>query len=147
MALLNYTTTIETEKTLGEVARILAKAGARSIMTDYNDEGVPVRLAFLIPSPYGELAYQLPARIENVFAVLEKQCSQGKVSRKYVSMEQAGRVGWRIVKDWLEAQMAFLEADMVTLDQLMLPYQTVDGKRTVYQVMQSHRMVLPEGKS
>lgn len=146
MALLNYTTVIDVFKTLGEVQQLLTKSGARKIMVDYDEKGVPVKLSFLIPTIYGDLGYQLPARIDNVFAVLQKQYSQNKVPRKYVSMEQAGRVGWRIVKDWLEAQVAFIESEMVTLDQVLLPYMTARGDKTVYELMQEQRMALPSGK-
>ena len=36
MALLNYSTTISVDKTLGEIQGLLARHGARSIYTDYD---------------------------------------------------------------------------------------------------------------
>jgi hypothetical protein len=43
------------------------------------------------------------------------------------------RVAWRIAKDWLEAQLAILQSEMVSIDQVMLPYLHVDGDKTLYQ--------------
>ena len=35
--------------------------------------------------------------------------------------QQAIRTSWRILKDWVEAQMALLETGMVTMDEIFLP--------------------------
>lgn len=34
----------------------------------------------------------------------------------------------------------------VQVDQVLLPYMIVDGKQTVYQLMQEQRMMLPTGE-
>lgn len=46
--------------------------------------------------------------------------------------EQAERVAWRVAREWLLAQLAIIEAQMATLDQVMLPYLQVDGQKTLY---------------
>lgn len=46
---------------------------------------------------------------------------------------QAERVAWRVIKDWIAAQLAIVETQMVELDQVMLPYLHVDGDRTLYE--------------
>jgi len=59
---------------------------------------------------------------------------------------QAVRVAWRILKDWVAAQMAILETEMVKLEQIFLPYvETPDG-RTVYERLAESRFLqLPPG--
>jgi hypothetical protein len=42
-------------------------------------------------------------------------------------------VAWRVVKDWLEANLALVAAQMATIDEVMLPYLHVDGDRTLWQ--------------
>jgi len=37
-------------------------------------------------------------------------------------MDQSRRVGWRIIRQWLEAQLAIVETQMVTIEQVFLPY-------------------------
>lgn len=42
--------------------------------------------------------------------------------------------GWRVIKDWLEAQIALIDAGMVEAEQVMLPYLIVDETgQTLYQ--------------
>jgi hypothetical protein len=38
----------------------------------------------------------------------------------YSSREHAARVAWRVIKDWLEANLALIAAQMATIDQVML---------------------------
>jgi hypothetical protein len=49
------------------------------------------------------------------------------------SREHATRVAWRVVEDWLEAQLALIAAQMATVDEVMLRYLHVDEHRTLWQ--------------
>ena len=55
-------------------------------------------------------------------------------------------MAWRVIKDWLEAQLALLETEMVTFEQIMLPYLQVDSSHTLYDVMQEQHLALPAGR-
>ena len=48
--------------------------------------------------------------------------------------QQAIRTSWRILKDWVETQMALLENGMVTMDEIFLPYMLAGGQ-TFYQAL------------
>ena len=64
-------------------------------------------------------------RVEAVCQVIQKD---RKIPPRLRTPEQGQRVAWRIVKDWLEAQLAIIDPEMVTLDQVMLPYmRSADG--------------------
>jgi hypothetical protein len=148
MALLNYTTTIAVDKTLGEIQWLLARHGARSIMTTYDGQGNPTAIAFLVPTAFGDRGFRLPANIDAVWKVMTRQYERGQIQRRFCTKEQAARVGWRILKDWLEAQMALIETEMVSLDQVMLPYLVVDSSdRTLYEVMRGRQLALPAAKA
>lgn len=134
-ALLNYTTTVDVHRSVGEITGMLVTHGARSIMTDYDERGNPVAIRFLVPTQYGETGFALPANSEAVLKVLTRQKSAGKVPPRFVTREQAHRVAWRILKDWLEAQLAIIESEMVTIDQVMLPYRVEPDGRSLYQVI------------
>ena len=69
MAILNYTTTIESYKTVAEIEKILVKHKAKSIMKDYQDESI-VALSFLIDVGYNQIPIKLPAKIEECYMVL-----------------------------------------------------------------------------
>lgn len=92
-------------------------------------------VTFGINTPQGSLGFLLPANIEGVLKVFAKQ--KVKPDR-----EQAERTAWRNIRDWVLAQMAFVEAGNVEVDEVFLPYLT-DGKgRTLYQVYQSGQLLL-----
>ena len=137
----NYTTTVTAKNSIGEIQGILVAHGAKHILMDY-DQGEPVGLAFIVATPHGDTPFRLPANIDSVQAVLTKQRVRSQVDREFAS-----RVAWRILKDWVRAQMAILESDMVSIDQIFLPYMEVGDKgKTLYQVMLDHRLQLPGGK-
>ena len=144
MPILNYTTTVNVEKTLAEIQRILARSGATSIQIDY-DAGLPVALAFFAETPIGNRAFVLPANIDGVWKALTDQNRRGRVPSRFATKQQASRVAWRIIKDWIAAQMAIIEAGMVTLDQVMLPYMQV-GEQSFYEAVRQNQMALPAAK-
>jgi hypothetical protein len=148
MPLLNYTTTIAVEKTVGEIQARLARNGARAINIDYGPTGAPMALAFQIETKIGMMAYRLPADIDAVHRVLTQQHASGRVPRRFVTREQAARVGWRILKDWLDAQLALLETRMATLDAIMLPWMIAgQNGETFYQLFESRQLALPAASS
>lgn len=147
MALLNYTTTIAVDKTLGEIQAVLRRSGARSILIDYDDRGVPTSVAFTVVTSIGEQAYRLPANLDGIFRTLTAQNARGAVPRRFVTREQAARVGWRILKVWIEAQMAIVASGMVSLDEVFLPYMLAPSGQTVHQVYSDRRLALPPATS
>lgn len=143
MPILNYTTKIEAVKTAGEVQTILAKAGATAVAMKFGSGGRPVAIAFAARTPFGEREFTLPIFPEKVLAVLLKQ----RVARSLATHEQAERVAWRILKDWVEAQLAIIQTEMVTIDQVMLPYmRNGDDGETVFEQYQAGQQLLLEGK-
>ena len=45
-----------------------------------------------------------------------------KVPNSKCNEQQAQKVAWRIIKDWVEAQMAIVEAQMADVAEVFLPY-------------------------
>jgi hypothetical protein len=139
MPILNYTTEVPTARTVGQIQAILAEAGADQILAEYRDKRV-VALSFTTETSTGPQAFRLPADPARVFAVLRRQ----RVAPRYATMEQAERVAWRIVKTWIEAQLAIIQTEMVTLDQVMLPYMRTDNGTTMYDRYLEHGQRLLE---
>ena len=137
MALKNYTTTIKIEKTMGEIETILANNGATHIFKMYNPDGTPIALAFKCIVNNQELSFKLPMEEDKILEVFRQQANKGKVPQRYkTDIDQARRTGWRIIKDWVDSQMALIEINLVTLDEVFLPYmynQQLD--KTMYQIL------------
>ena len=143
MPLLNYTTKVPSSRTISEVQKILALAGARQVLTEFGPGGSPVGIAFAVATPNGERHYHLPA---DVAAVAQVMKSDPGTPKPLQTPEQAERVAWRIIKDWLEAQLAIVATQMVAFDQVMLPYMSAGaGGRTVYDLYLDQQLALPEG--
>lgn len=134
MPIKNYTTKIDSYTSIGEIQAALAKHGARKIMIDYGESGQPDGIAFAIQQGNTCQMFILPANVDGVMAVFEKQ----KVK---ADIEQAERTAWRNVRDWIMAQMAFIESGNVQMDEIFLPYLT-DGKKTLYEAYKSGQLLL-----
>ena len=135
MPILNYTTTVNVYKTLGEIQMQLVKHGAKKIMQDYDEQGRITALSFMVDTPAGPRGIRLPANVDAVHAVLHRQ--KVKCDR-----EQAERVAWRILKDWVEAQMAILESEMVQIDEVFLPYMVNQSGQTLFEAYRSNQLML-----
>lgn len=145
MALLNYSTTVSANKTVSEIENILAKHRARTIMKNYDDNGLIESLSFEIETPQGFAGIRLPINTPAITKVLENQYRLGKIPRRFVTHEQAVKIAWRIIKDWVEAQMAILETEMVKMEQIFLPYIIANDGKTLFEVFESRKM-LTSGK-
>lgn len=138
MALLNYTTKIDVEKTIGEIQRELGKHQAQSIKTDY-DEGLIVALSFLMDVGGRKIGFKLPCDWRPVLEILK---NDRKVSRSLCTQEQAVRVAWRIIKDWVEAQMALVDTAMVRTEEVFMPYMVMKDGQTLAEKMQTNPQFL-----
>lgn len=140
MPLLNYTTKVAAEKTVGEIQRCLAAHGAKAVLSEYDDKGNVIALSFKVSVGNQDIAFRLPSDWRPVLRILERD---RKVPRSFRTPEQALRVSWRIVKDWVEAQMAIVETKMVQLEQVFLPYAIMPDGRTLYERVRDTQFVLP----
>lgn len=118
MAILNYTTKIDAWKTCNEVQQILSRHKI-SHFSIRNEGSYPVALAFTIDFKGQPMNFLLPCNHEGVLACLKKH---RKVPNSSKNSEQALRTSWRIIKDWVEAQLAIVEAELATIQEVFLPY-------------------------
>ncbi|MBA7639529.1 hypothetical protein ES703_47188 [subsurface metagenome] len=142
MPIANYSTSVEALKTVGEIQGILVGHGARSILTNYAKDKTIESLSFIVETRHGEIPFRLPVNANAVLKVLEEQgCPP-----RYANYPQAVRIAWRIVKDWVRAQMALLETEMVRMEQVFLPYMVAKGNKTLFEAMEDKGFYLEEGK-
>jgi hypothetical protein len=137
MPILNYTTSIAVEKSMGEVIGALTRRGVTRISTLFDAEGSPSGIAFTMKTDYGFREFELPVRVEGVLRAMK---ADTKVARSQCNPAQAARVAWRIAKDWLLAQSALIDAELASLDEVMLPYMVDNKGRTAYSIMREGAM-------
>lgn len=133
MPILNYTTKVAPAKTVGQIQSILGKCKAvDSVRIDYKD-GEPVAVLFAVAVSGSLVNFRLPCNADGVRAALFRD----GVAYGYRTSEHAKCVAWRIVKDWVEAQLALVDANQAQMAEVFLPYAVVDGGRTMFQLFEA----------
>jgi hypothetical protein len=146
---LNYTTSIPVVRTVGECTQLLASAGADMVSTTYADKK-PIGIAFRLVTAGAPRDFLMPVNIDGVYKLLQNATYPPALSGRpkdlaaVKSRASAERVAWRVIKDWLEAQLALIAADMATLDQVMLPYLQVETG-SLYELVQQRALRALEG--
>ena len=144
MPILNYTTSIAVEKTTSEIQGKLARAGAQAVMTEYDAEQVLCALSFRMLCNGIMVSFRLPAQIDRIYVLLQRD---DKVPRKLKTRDQAARVAWRIIKDWIEAQLAIVEAEQAEMVEVFLPYaQNPATGKTLFEQLSNDQFALLDYK-
>ncbi len=141
MAILNYTTTIDSFKTASEIEGILVKHKAKSIMKNYEGESI-TGLSFLIDTGVQQIPVRLPVKADECLKVLKKEKRENPRKQIKDTREQAERVAWRILKDWVEAQMALLDIEMVQFEEIFLPYIETNNGQTIYERLEEKQFLI-----
>lgn len=154
MALKNYTTEVPALKSIGEIQGKLVAAGATDISMRYGSDKQPVAMSFVIKTAHGTLPFRLPANIPAVEKILAGMRARPPETwhHDYEKVmdrihAQAARVAWRILRDWVDAQLAIIETEMVQLEEVFLPYMLVKEETTLFQVMEGKGYMLTKGGS
>lgn len=141
MAILNYTTTIDSYKTVAEIEYILMRHNAKSVLKNYENESI-TGLSFLIDNGRQQIPVKMPVKIDECLMVLQKEKKKNPKKQIKATRDQAERVAWRILKDWLEAQMALLDIEMVRFEEIFLPYIETAGGKTVFEKIEEKQFLL-----
>lgn len=138
MAILNYTTSINSERTISEIQKHLVKHGAKKIVTDYKN-GVASGVTFALIYQGQLMFFALPCNYEGVYSIMVADKS---ITPKLKTKDQAIRVSWRIIKDWVEAQMAIVEAKLADPVEVFLPYAIHKSGDTLYNHLKGNGMLM-----
>lgn len=153
-ALKNYTTEAKTEKMVADIQQILVDFGATGIGFGYA-EGKISSINFQILMEGNSQVVSLPLFADKVHEVLRQQGVFGVKRQKGYNrndqatdkeLDQAYRTALATVRDWLDAQLAYLQTKQVDFPQLFLPYiQGRDG-RTVYEVLKENHFTIGQNE-
>lgn len=121
----------------------LMHAGASGIQLEFED-GRVVGLSFSIKFGAKQIFFRLPVNWRNFKNVLIKE----KIGRADDD-DYCYRVAWACTKDWIEAQMAFVESENVSITQVFLPYALTDEGMTLFEKVASTdgKFLLGDGKN
>ena len=139
----NYTTDVPAERSISEIEKILADFGARATIKEYTDDGKVCSLLFRIEKD----SFKLPANVSGVKKVLfEGKAGQDRADYKKKREAKAYRVSWRIIKDWIHAQLSLIASGQACPHEVFFPYM-YDGKKTLYQTFNENRLLAEKSGS
>ena len=87
-------------------------------------------LQFLLRSKNQDVAFSLPVHWRKCHRVLELQ-----QVRQWKEEEHVYRVAWRNMRDWVMAQLALYETEIVEMPQVFLPFATDAKGQTLSEKM------------
>lgn len=140
MPIKNYTTKVPAVQTVGEIQGILAAHGARKVMMDYSENGRVEAVTFGLLVNGTMAGFRVDAKPQGVARVMVKD-------RVKCDEDQAERIAWRNVKDWISAQIALVETEQATMEEVFLPYLLDRQDKTLYQKLLDGQLLLAAGES
>jgi hypothetical protein len=151
MPILNYTTEVPAQRSVGEIASLLVRKGAQRLTYDYFEDGRVKAVSFIMRVGDSLVPFILPANTAGVAGVLKKEKpynysrNRGGIDQYYAAQkDQAERIAWRILKNWVEAQIALIESGQAEPAQVFLPYAQQSDGRTMYDLfLESKQKSLP----
>jgi hypothetical protein len=142
MPIKNYTTVVPANRSITEIQDALVKHGATGVLYKYEQgTGRIDALQFLLPINNQDVAFSLPVNWRKFQRVLQLQ-----EVRRWDEEEYVYRVAWRNIRDWVMAQLALYETEIVDMPQVFLPFATDAQGQTLYEKMVDGKFLLGDGK-
>jgi len=138
MSLLNYTTKKEPSDTISEIQQMLVEYGVNGVLTEYDGRAVS-SMSFKINIDGNDRMFKMPCNWRGVHEIMK---NDPKCGPKLRTEEQAIRVAWRIIKNWIESQLAMVEVNMVTVPQVFLPYTVMPNGLTLTENIEKNPTLL-----
>lgn len=121
MSIRNYTSQVAVSRSLENIERRLVGAGARNIVRAYDEKRQIAGMVFTLPAgPHGELPVELPARVEQVEALMRSRMR--RVPNPDILREQAARTAWKNLSEWVDIQILLIDLQQVEALEVFLPY-------------------------
>jgi len=170
MAIKNYTTKQSAQQSIAKIQESLISHGAVGIQTMFDGDKRISSLAFALQFKDKKLYFQLPCNWRkfkqvlinqniDIFKEKEKPKKWDKFSnsdqnywikkddeRKSKQDDFAYNVAWANLKDWVLAQMALYETEIVTMPQIFLPFMSNGKGKTLYEQLSTNNFLLGDGK-
>lgn len=117
---------------IGKTQDALVAHGAVGIQMKFDGNGRIEAIAFALPSPTGQgtMGFQLPCEWRKFQEVMRQQNAP-----RHKDDEYCYKVAWANIMDWVDAQMALYETEMVTMPQVFLPFVTTKSGQTLFEVV------------
>ena len=133
MNLKNYRSTSPMPSIFSAIEKTLTDHNAKQIVRDF-DNGRVTAISFVIETNRGPLAVRLPARFDRVKAIFDQQGLRYNPDQPY-------RTSWATIRDWVAAQMALIDWEMVKIEEVFLPYAVTKNGKTYFELFDSGELL------
>lgn len=141
MPIKNYTTKVSANQSIREIQDSLVAHGATQVLLEYEKgTGKIQALNFMLSVNENSVPFRLPIDWQKFQTVLKEQ----NVNR-HDDEDYCYRVAWRNIRDWVLAQMALYETQMVEIEQVFLPYAIGKNDKTLYETVLEGKFLLGDG--
>lgn len=138
MSLKNYTTKVPANRSVQEIQEMLQKGGATGVILEYEKGTGRIHgIAFKMDISGQTAIFSLPIKWREAGKVM-----QNEGNNKAYDEDYCYRVAWRIIRNWLEQQMALIEIQMVDMQEIFLPYAVQKDGRTFYENILTNPTIL-----
>ena len=140
MNIKNYTTTVSVVRTVGSIESLLVDIGATGITKQFKNNKITALTFTVQIDEERPQSFLLPSQSNSTISLLREIRGYKNKKSSWIA-EQAYRVSWRILFNWVEAQCAMVKLGQVEAMQVFLPYLIVntDGRNmSLYKRMKLH---------
>lgn len=130
----NYTSSVPASRSVSHIEEKLASHGAQSVVKKYEDKRL-VAVSFFMQIQDKLIPFMLPAKTEQVKKLLHSNVKRPRKGTIDKLTEQSERTAWKIISDWVDAQMALVELQQAEIAEIFLPYMWNEKSgQTFYQI-------------
>jgi hypothetical protein len=140
MNIKNYTSSVNADKSILDIERILISMGARNIAKEYDGFGKVDCITFSIPQGESIVPFKLPAKREPIKKVFLKQYRRPSKAQEEQCAAQADRTAWKNVKEWVELQATMIKLEQVEFMEVFMPYiYSMERGRTIFELAKENK--------
>lgn len=141
MPIKNYTTKVPATQSINEIQTALVAHGASGVLYEYEKgTGRIEALKFILMVKANKVGFALPVQWRKFQAVLKAQGAG-----RFDDDDYCYRVAWRDIRDWVLAQLALYETEIVELPQVFLPFAVGSSGKTLYEQVAAGEFLLGSG--
>ena len=141
MPIKNYTTKVPANRSIEEIQTALVRHGAVGMIYEYEQgTGRISALKFILNVKGNNVGFTLPVNWRKFQDVLKLQ-----EVKRWNEDDYVYRVAWRNIRDWVLAQLALYETEIVELPQVFLPFATTKEGKTLYDMVAGGNLLLGSG--
>lgn len=129
----NYKSSSALPNIFAQIDKTLTSHGAKRIVKDYDNQGRIVSISFVVATKRGNMAVRLPASFDRVETIFKNDGYRYKPDQPY-------RTAWATIRDWVDAQMALIDWDMVKIEEIFLPYMVDNLGKTYFQYFEQGKL-------